>query len=47
MLGFCVLVTLVVAVGKCKHLESSFIANMIVFLSLVEFMGVFVVLYFA
>jgi hypothetical protein len=47
MLWLCVLVTLVVAVARFKHRESRFIANMIVFLSLIEFLGMFVVLYFA
>lgn len=47
MLAVCALFTLVVAMGKCKSPESRFVANLIVLLSLVEFLGMLVVLYFA
>jgi hypothetical protein len=47
LLAFGVLLSLIVALSKCKSRESRFVANMIVFWSFLEFIGMFVVLYYA
>ena len=47
MLAFCALTTIVVAIGNCKNKESRFIANLIVFWSIIEFLGMCIVLYLA
>ena len=47
MLAFCGFIILIVAIDKLKSKSSRFIANLIVYLSIVEFLGMFVVLYFA
>ena len=48
MLAFCVAVILPIAmISKCKSTQSGFVANLIVFGSIVEFLGMFVVLYYA
>ena len=47
MLCFCALLVLIVAFGNCKSRDSRFVANLIVLLSIVEFAGIFIVLYFS
>lgn len=48
MLAFCVAVILPIAlISKCAAKESGFIANLIVFGSIVEALGMFVIIYFA
>ncbi len=47
MLAFCALITIIVAISNCKDKKSLFIANLIVFWSIIEFIGMWVVLYLA
>ena len=47
LLSVCALVTLVVAIAKCKSRESRFVANLIVFWSIIEFIGMLYVWYLA
>ena len=47
MLAFFFLVAMVVAISKCKARKSRFVANLIVFGSIIETGGMIVVLYFA
>ena len=47
MLTFFFVIALVVAITKCKLRKSRFVANLIVFGSIIETGGMIVVLYFA
>ena len=47
LLSVCALVTIVVAIAKCKSRESRFVANLIVFWSIIEFIGMLYVWYLA
>ena len=47
MLSFFVLIAFIVAISKCKARESRFVANLIVFGSIIEFGGMIVVFMFA
>ena len=47
MLAFFFVIAFVVAISKCKDRKSRFVANLIVFGSIVETLGMGVVFYFA